>query len=115
MLVNGASGGVGTFAVQLAKAMGASDRGDQPPQSGSGPILGADEVIDYTKTDFTRGAQRYHLILAANGYHPISQYKRASRQGWPHVHDRGDQKQMAEAIFLGPNSRPWVAANASAS
>jgi NADPH:quinone reductase-like Zn-dependent oxidoreductase len=103
VLVNGASGGVGTFAVQLARALGArvtavcSTRNVELARS-----LGAEHVIDYTKTNFTEGAERYNLILAANGYHPIRHYKRALAPGGRFVMTGGAGKQMAAAIFLGP-------------
>ena len=80
MLINGASGGVGTFAVQLAKAFGAevtavcSTRNVDLVRS-----LGADQVIDYTQEDFTRKGQRYDLVLAVNGYHPMVAYRRVLR------------------------------------
>ena len=78
VLIQGASGGVGTFAVQIAKAYGAevtavcSTKNMDMMRS-----IGADHVMDYTQTDFTRAQQRYDLILAVNGYHPIFAYRRA--------------------------------------
>jgi NADPH:quinone reductase-like Zn-dependent oxidoreductase len=80
VLINGASGGVGTFAVQLAKVFGAevtavcSTRSVEMARS-----IGADHVIDYTQEDFTRGKQRYDLILGVNGYHSIFAYGRVLR------------------------------------
>jgi NADPH:quinone reductase-like Zn-dependent oxidoreductase len=78
VLIYGASGGVGMFAVQIAKALGAevtavcSTRNVDMARS-----LGADHVVDYTREDFTRNGQRYDLILAVNGYRSIFAYRRA--------------------------------------
>ena len=77
VLVNGASGGVGTFAVQIAKAAGARVTGVcSTRNTGLIRSLGADEVIDYTKDDFTRGERRYDVILDLVGNHPLSALRR---------------------------------------
>ncbi|MFN8488923.1 MAG: NAD(P)-dependent alcohol dehydrogenase [Caldilineaceae bacterium] len=102
VLINGASGGVGTFAVQLAKAFGAevtavcSTRNVEVART-----LGADHVIDYTQEDFTRNGQRYDLILAANGYHPLSAYKRALTPHGIYVMVGGTPAQIFQAMLLG--------------
>jgi NADPH:quinone reductase-like Zn-dependent oxidoreductase len=68
VLVNGASGGVGTFAVQIARALGAKVAGVCGPHSADlVSSLGADEIIDYTTQDFTRTGQRYDLVLDVAG------------------------------------------------
>jgi NADPH:quinone reductase-like Zn-dependent oxidoreductase len=103
VLINGASGGVGTFAVQIAKAFGAevtavcSTRNVDMVRS----IL-ADQVIDYTKEDFTKKEQQYDLILAANGYHPILAYKHALSPKGRYVMSGGSMAQMFQAMALGP-------------
>lgn len=102
-LINGASGGVGSFAVQIAKAMGAevtavcSSRNQDMARS-----LGADHVIDYSQEDFTQSGKRYDVIVAANGYHPLAAYKRALSPKGRYAMVGGKGKQMAEAIFFGP-------------
>ena len=107
VLVNGASGGVGTFAVQIARACGAevtavcSTRNVEMARS-----IGADHVIDYTQEDFTRNGQRYDLILAVNGYHPIFAYRRVLEPTGRFVLVGGSKEHvyqaMLQALLLGP-------------
>ena len=103
VLINGASGGVGTYAVQIAKAFGAevtavcSSRNTDMVRS-----LGADYVIDYTQEDFTQNGKEYDLILAANGYHPISDYRRALSPEGIYVASGGSMAQSFQAVLLGP-------------
>ncbi|RIK40729.1 MAG: alcohol dehydrogenase [Chloroflexi bacterium] len=103
VLINGASGGVGTFAVQIAKAFGA----EVTAVCSTGKMamvraLGADHVIDYTQEDFTQNGERYDLILAANGYQPLSAYQRALSPQGIYVMTGGSTAQMFEAMLLGP-------------
>lgn len=102
VLINGASGGVGTYAVQLAKALGGKVTAVCSPRNVElARSLGADEVLDYTQPDFTLGEGRYDVILATNGYHPLGHYKRALAPGGRYLMTGGAGKQMAEALLLG--------------
>ena len=81
VLVNGASGGVGTFAVQIAKALGAHVTGVCSTSSVElVRSIGADEVIDYTREDFTRGEARYDVIFDLVGSHAPTAYRRVLRR-----------------------------------
>jgi NADPH:quinone reductase-like Zn-dependent oxidoreductase len=103
VVVSGASGGVGTLAVQIAKAMGAEVTAVCSPRNM--PLArqsGADHVLDYTQTDFTRTRQRYDVIVAVNGYHPILNYRRALKPGGVYVALGGSMVQILEGLLLAP-------------
>ena len=77
VLVNGASGGVGTFAVQIAKAFGANVTGVTSTRNlGMISQIGADHVIDYTREDFTKGSEKYDVIIDTIGNHSVFDYRR---------------------------------------
>jgi NADPH:quinone reductase-like Zn-dependent oxidoreductase len=102
VLIQGASGGVGTFAVQLAKAFETevtavcSTRNVDQARS-----IGADHVIDYTKEDFTLNGQQYDLILGVNGYHPLKGYQRALAPSGRYIMAGGTMAQIFQAMLLG--------------
>jgi NADPH:quinone reductase-like Zn-dependent oxidoreductase len=103
VLVQGASGGVGTFALQIAKALGAEVTAVCSPRNlEQAQALGADHVIDYTQQDFTHNGEQYDLILAANGFHPLAHYKRALAPGGVYVMAGGKPAQIFQAMLLGP-------------
>ena len=110
VLINGASGGVGTFAVQIAKSYGAevtavcSTRNVDTMRS-----IGADHIIDYTQEDFTKNGQLYDLIIGANGYHSLSDYKRALSPNGTYVMTGGSSAQMFQAMLMGP----WISMTGS--
>src|SRR5205814_10180751 len=103
VLVYGAGGGVGTFAVQIAKSFGA----EVTAVCGTRNVdlarsLGADHVMDYTQEDFTRSERRYDLILGVNGYHSILDYRRALKPNGIYVWIGGSMAQILQALLLGP-------------
>lgn len=103
VLINGASGGVGSFAVQIAKALGAEVTA--VCSTGNVEIAranGADHVIDYTREDFTQSGKQYDLILACNGYQSLSEYRRALRPGGRYVATGGTMGQIFQAMLLAP-------------
>ena len=110
VLINGASGGVGTFAVQIAKSFGAEVTGVCSTRNlDMVRSIGADQVIDYTQEDFTKNGQGYDLILAVNGYHPIFDYKRALSPKGIYVVAGGSMAQFFQAMLLGP----WISMTGS--
>src|SRR5262249_45080533 len=100
VLIHGATGGVGTFAVQLAKAFGAevtavcSTRNVELVRS-----LGADHIVDYQKEDVTKRRERYDLILAVNGYHPLLSYRRALRPTGRYVMIGASNAHLMQALL----------------
>lgn len=103
VVVDGASGGVGTFSVQIAKSFGAevtavcSTRNLETARS-----IGADHVIDYTREDFTKSGQRYDLIMGANAYHSIFDYRRALTQDGIYVIVGGGLARILQTMLLAP-------------
>ncbi len=103
VLIDGASGGVGTFALQIAKLFGAevtavcSTRNLDIARS-----LGADHVIDYSQENFTRSGQRYDLILGANAHHSIFAYRRALTPDGVFVLVGGAVIRILEGVILAP-------------
>ena len=101
VLVDGASGGVGTFAVQIAKSFGTevtavcSTRNVDAARS-----IGADHIINYTLEDFTQSGRRYDLIMAANAHHSIFDYRRALTQNGIYVWSGG--RVSFQVMVLGP-------------
>lgn len=117
VLINGASGGVGTFAVQIAKALGAEVTGVCRTRSADMVrSIGADHIIDYTREDFARTGQRYDLILDNVGNRSFADCRRALSPGGIHLPNTGHGgmrfvfKAYLLAALMRQHARPFLTA-----
>ena len=100
VLIDGASGGVGTFAVQIAKSFGAEVTAVCSTQNVEiARSIGADHVVDYTREDFTRNGQQYDLLLGVNGFYPISAYRRALTPSGTYVMAGPSRAHLYQGLF----------------
>ena len=103
VLIDGASGNVGPFAVQIAKSLGAEVTGvcstDKVDFVRS---LGADHVVDYTTVDYTRTGERYDWILAVEAHHSLFRVRHALRPGGAYLTLGGRTPWLFQALLLGP-------------
>ncbi len=103
VLINGAGGGVGSFAVQIAKSFGAEVTGvDSTEKLEMMRSIGADYVIDYTQEDFTKNGQAYDLILDVMAYHSVFDYKRVLSPRGIYVMVGGSMARIFQIMLLGP-------------
>lgn len=108
VLINGAGGGTGTFAIQLAKLAGAEVTGvDNAEKLELMQSLGADHVIDYTKEDFTKNGQQYDLILDVIAHRSVFAYKRALGPNGSCFVVGGSLATFFQILLLGP----WIRRN----
>jgi len=102
VLINGAGGGQGTFAVQIAKHFGAEVTGvDHTTKLDMLRSIGADHVIDYTQEDYTRSGQRYDLIFDVVGYRSVFDYRRALSPGGSFFIVGGSLATFLQVLILG--------------
>ena len=103
VLIHGASGGVGTFAVQIAKALGAEVTGICSTKNAKMiRSIGADHVFDYTQVDFASCGKKFDLILGVNGDRSIWDYRRTLTRTGRYVMCGGSNRQLRDALLLGP-------------
>ncbi len=110
VLINGAGGGSGTFAIQLAKEFGAEVTAvDNTEKQDVMRATGADHVIDYTQEDFTRNGQRYDLIFDNAANRSLSDYRRALSPGGTHVMVGGKSFNIFQTMLVSMvGSRKYV-------
>ena len=103
VLIGGASGSVGPFAVQIAKSLGAEVTGVcRTEKMEMVRALGADHVIDYTKVDYTRTGERYDWIVDTDSHHPILGVRRALRPNGVYITLGGDSAAILGGLIVGP-------------
>jgi len=103
VLINGAGGGSGMYAIQLAKLAGAEVTGvDNAEKLAFMRSLGADHVIDYTREDFTRKGRGYDLILDVAAHRPASAYRGALRPGGRYLYVGGSVATLLQVLLVGP-------------
>ena len=105
LLINGAGGGVGTFAIQIAKLYGAEITGvDSAEKLDLMRSLGADYVVDYTREDFTRGGKSYDLILDVKTSRSVFDCARALNRNGAYVTVGGSMPRLFQALLVAP----WI-------
>lgn len=103
VLLNGAGGGSGTFAIQIAKRLGARVTAvDKSSKFESMRSLGADEVMDYTQEDFTENRAAYDFILDFCGHHPLLHYRRALKDNGLYLLVGGSRSLILKMILVAP-------------
>jgi NADPH:quinone reductase-like Zn-dependent oxidoreductase len=103
VLINGAGGGSGMYAVQLAKLHGAEVTGvDNAEKLEFMRSLGADHVIDYTREDFTRSGRTYDLILDLAAHRSVFAYKRSLTPGGRFLYVGGSVATLLQVLLIGP-------------
>ena len=103
VLVNGAGGGAGMFAVQLAKLAGAQVTGvDNAGKLDFVRSLGADQIVDYTRTDFTRTGEQYDLVLDLAAHRSVFDYRRALAANGRYLYVGGSVPTLLQVLLVGP-------------
>ena len=103
VLINGAGGGSGMYAIQLAKLNGAEVTGvDNAEKLEFMRSLGADHVIDYTRDDFTRTGRTYDLIVDVAAHHPAFAYQRSLMRGGRYLYVGGSVPTLLQVLLIGP-------------
>lgn len=103
VLIYGAGGGVGTFAVQLARVLGGQVTAVCGPANAENTrSLGADRVVDYTREDITRSGEQFDLVLAVNGRQPLRAYRRLLAPGGRCIMAGGALAQILPMMVFGP-------------